>query len=191
MKVAKQNSDKELVALLKQGHSAAFNELYDRFWKILFDRAYNFLHDQQTAQDCVQDVFVSLWEHRFTLQIEIIQNYLLQAVRFQCIKAIRSNKALKDFEQRLLKTTSVILQDDGLQYKEIKIRLQQLLNALPVDHQEMFLMNREEGLTYKKIAESKSVSEKTVEKKMSVVIRQLRSFTGTLIFLLVFLVMEQ
>jgi RNA polymerase sigma-70 factor (family 1) len=186
MKLKNQNSNEELVALLKQGDAAAFNELYERFWEILFDRAYNFLHDKQTAQDCVQDIFIWLWEHRSTVKIENVQHYLLQAVRFQCIKVIRDNKATKIFEERLLRTTGTILQDDTLQYKEIKMLLQQLLNKLPSDKREIFLMNREEGLTYKQIAELKAVSVKTVEKKMSIVLKELRSVTGTLFLFFLF-----
>lgn len=51
---------------------------------------------------------------------------------------------------------------------------EQAFSTLPADEQEIFRMQREQGLTYQQIAEQKGISVKTVEKKMSHALRQLR-----------------
>ena len=167
-------SDEQLVALIGQDNEPAFRELYDRFSTSLFTKAYNFLRQEDIARDCVQEVFVWLWQHRHTVQIDHVHNYLHQAVRFQAFKSLRERKEIVALDERLHQFTQTILQDDTLQYKELKAMLKSILIALPADQRELFLLNREQGLTYKQIAELKNISVKTVEKKMSLALKALR-----------------
>ena len=167
-------SNEELVALLRQDNEPAFKELYDRFWELLFTRAYNFLRNEDSAKDCVQEVFIWLWQHRQSVHIDHVHNYLHQAVRFQALKAVKEQRSVINLDERLSHFTGIVLQDDNLQYKELKALLLSLIDTLPADQQELFLLNREQGLTYKQIAAIKNISVKTVEKKMSLALKTLR-----------------
>ena len=160
--------------LLQQDNEPAFNELYDRFWESLFTKAYNFLREEEAAKDCVQDVFIWLWQHRHSVRIENVNHYLHQAARLQAIKALKEQKKVISLDDRLTHFTGLILQDDTLGYKELKEILFKIISGLPADQQEIFLLNREQGLTYKEIAEQRNISVKTVEKKMSLALKQLR-----------------
>src|SRR5690606_1082345 len=79
------NTDKELVAKLRQGDEAALSEIYERYWDKLFVVAANRLGDQQEAEECVQDVLYKLWRLRETLFIENdnLSAYLAVGVRNQ------------------------------------------------------------------------------------------------------------
>jgi RNA polymerase sigma-70 factor (ECF subfamily) len=179
-------SSEQLVALLRQDDRPAFKELYDRFAISLLNKAYNFLRQEYIARDCVQEVFLWLWQHRNTVQIQNVNNYLHQAVRFQALKSIKEQRAVVNLDERLDQVTQTILQDDGLQHKELKSILAAMIASLPPDQQEMFLLNREEGLTYKQIAALKKVSVKTVEKKISQALKQLRPGLDEAFLLFVF-----
>jgi RNA polymerase sigma-70 factor (family 1) len=168
------HSDEQLILLLGQDNEQAFNEIYDRFWNSLFTKAYNFLRNEEAAKDCVQEVFIWLWQHRHTVKIENVNNYLHQAVRFQTFKVLKEQKQLISLDERLTEFTSMILKDESLQYKELKEIMFTILSRLPADQQEIFLLNREQGLTYKEIAEQKNISIKTVEKKMSLALKMLK-----------------
>jgi RNA polymerase sigma-70 factor (ECF subfamily) len=176
--------DTELLGLLADDREPALQELYDRYWERLFNKAYNFLHSEDAAKDCVQEVFIWLWTHRSTVQIENVNNYLHQATRFQALKALREEKAAGNFEDRLSRLTGHILASDAIEFKELKAYLENLIDQLPGDQRMIFRMHREESLTYNQIAEKLGISVKTVEKKMSLALRHLRAHTGdTLIFL--------
>jgi RNA polymerase sigma-70 factor (family 1) len=167
-------SDEQLVTLLRENNIPAFNEIYNRFWDSLFTKAYNFLRNEEAAKDCVQEVFVWLWQHRHTVQIENVNHYLHQAVRFQALKTLKAQRTTISLDDRLTHFTSIILQDDTLRYKELREIIFRIIAQLPADQQEIFLLNREQGMTYKEIAEQKNISVKTVEKKMSLALKQLR-----------------
>ena len=50
------------------------------------------LGDRAAAQDCVQEVFVYLWNRRNSLEVASLKNYIFQATRFQVFKFIRAKK---------------------------------------------------------------------------------------------------
>jgi RNA polymerase sigma-70 factor (family 1) len=177
-------ADTELVRLMADGEEPAFRELFDRYWSSLFLRANNFLDNEDAAKDCVQEVFIWLWLHRDGLDIGNMDHYLHQATRFQAFKALREQKAAGNFESRLVQFTEKIIVSDELEFKELKAFLENLINALPEDQRLIFRLHREEGLTYKEIAERLNISVKTVEKKMSLSLRYLRAHTGDVVILL-------
>lgn len=168
------HTDNELLRMLHQNDELAFAEIYNRYWKLLYSSAHNILQVKDAAQDAVQEVFISLWKRRANIQIEVLQSYLYQAVRFQVFKAIRAEKTDQDFFNRLALVTRDILFEDPVLFKELESLYQQLIHALPPDEQEIFLLNRDSGLTYKQIAEQKNISVKTVEKKMSRSLKEIR-----------------
>lgn len=167
-------SDDQLLTLLYESDELAFAEIYNRFWKSLFITANNILQMKEAAQDAVQEVFISLWKRRGEVQIGALQPYLFQAIRFQVFKAIRAEKTDQAFFNRLALITKDILTEDPLLFKELEALYTQLIHSLPKEEQEIFNMHREGGFTYKQIAEQKSISVKTVEKKMSRALKHIR-----------------
>ena len=168
------HTDNELLRMLSQNDELAFAEIYNRYWKLLYSSAHNILQVKAAAQDAVQEVFISVWKRRADMQVEALQPYLHQAVRFQVFKAIRAEKTDQEFFNRLALITRDILFEDPMLFKELETLYQQLIHALPPDEQEIFRLHRDSGLTYKQIAEQKNISVKTVEKKMSRSLRELR-----------------
>ena len=63
-------TDIQLADLLHQGDENAFNEIYKRFWKKIYNESYKRLKDTELAEDIVQDVFADLWIKRYNRSIE-------------------------------------------------------------------------------------------------------------------------
>lgn len=168
------HTDEQLVLLLCQSDELAFAEIYNRYWKALYISAHNILQVKEAAQDAVQDVFISLWKRRNDVHIGALRPYLFQAIRFQVFKAIRAEKTDHDFFNRLAMISKDILTEEPLLFKELESLYNQLIHSLPADEQEIFSLHRDGGLTYKQIAEQKNISIKTVEKKMTRALKQLR-----------------
>ncbi|WP_449437028.1 RNA polymerase sigma factor [Pedobacter steynii] len=53
--------DHELLLQLSEGSKHAFDILYNRYWKLVFNTAFKRLNNMERAQDIAQDVFVQLW----------------------------------------------------------------------------------------------------------------------------------
>lgn len=57
----RRDPDGELVVRVAQGDRAAFEALYRRYVRPVYALALRRLHDPQTAEDAVQEVFAALW----------------------------------------------------------------------------------------------------------------------------------
>ena len=177
-------SDTELLLQLKDDNSAAFTELYKRYWRSLYSIAFGILRQQQPAEDLLQDVFISLWRRRKDLNIVNLQPYLARAVKLQVLMAIRDSKAEHLFEEILPQLSVNIMADDPLLFKELHDLFIRLTGQLPEDCQEIFRLSRDEKLTYREIAARLNISVKTVEKKMSRSLHHFRTGLSRVILLL-------
>jgi RNA polymerase sigma-70 factor (family 1) len=166
--------DIRLLKLLQGGSEEAFTEIYDRYWKLLYTIAYRIIPQEEVVKDSVQEVFIALWHRRNEVNIQVLKAYLLQAVRFQVLKAIRAQKANEQFYARLATVTADIIYENPLLFKEQVHLLEEIMSTLPEDCRQIFQLSREDQLTYKQIAGQLHISEKTVEKKMSICLKHFR-----------------
>lgn len=170
------HSDEELIVLIQQDDSIAFEALYDRYWKKLYYQAARKTNSLEDAQEIVQNIFASLWLRRHQLQIESnLASYLAVAVKYKIFKylaqqykkeAFRKDTAWIDFDNST---------QDWLQFEELRVRLEQLISELPEKCQLIFKLSREDGLTYKQIAERMNISVKTVETQLSRALKKIRA----------------
>jgi len=92
------STDDQLLRHLHQSDELAFAEIFNRYWKPLYTSAHNILQVKEAAQDAVQGSFLFHYGKRRTeVQVDILQSYLHQAVRFQVFKAIRAEKQTRTF----------------------------------------------------------------------------------------------
>lgn len=166
--------DIQLLQLLQKGNEEAFAEVYNRYWKLLYTTARNIIQQEEFAKDAVQEVFIALWQRRMESNIQNLKAYLQQAVRFQILKAIRTQKTDEQFYSRLATVTADIIYENPLLFKEHEVLFREIMSTLPDDCRQIFHLSREEQLTYKQIAGQLNISEKTVEKKMSFCLKHIR-----------------
>ncbi|WP_316808950.1 RNA polymerase sigma-70 factor [Pedobacter agri] len=168
-------TDSELSNSLIQGDRFAFNQIYLRYWRTLHQKACRILKNDAEAEDIIQEVFVSLWQRREEVKVVNLKAYLNQAVKFSVLKAIRENKVSDDFYDKLAKITVDLVCEDPLVFKEMGHLIQHLIDELPEDCRTIFNLSRIDNLTYKKIAFQLGISEKTVEKKMSLSLKSIKA----------------
>lgn len=167
-------TDQQLLTFLKEANKDAFAEIYNRYWSNLYWSAYNIIKNESVAQDAVQEVFIALWQRNTEVDIQTLNAYLHQAVRFQILKAIKKQKADEQFYSRLVNITANIVYENPLHFKEQESLLKDILDTLPEDCKLIFHLSREEQMTYKQIALHLNISEKTVEKKMTLCLKHFR-----------------
>jgi RNA polymerase sigma-70 factor (family 1) len=182
-------NDKELVSLLQKDDEKAFAELYERYWKKLFFLAGKKLADPYEAEHIVQDVFLDLWRRRDSLDIqESVAGYLVVAVKYRVInaQARRYKQLLQKNEHSLLTTDLDNSTENWLILRDLQETLREQFSKLPEKCALAFSL-REDGLSYKEIARTMGVSEKTVEMHISRAFKTLRAgLDGFIIIFLVF-----
>jgi RNA polymerase sigma-70 factor (family 1) len=173
-------SDDKLGAIL-QRDDAAFNEIYERYWAVLYRAAFNVLKDEEGCLDVIQDVFVWFWENRSELKVNSVKAYLLVAVKYKVANYIRNGKVRASFYDQIPKIEgNAEFPDEVLEVKELKEMIERFVGDLPDRCQEVFQLSRKEHLTNKEIAERLGITEKTVENQMNKALKQLKKKLGKL-----------
>lgn len=86
----------------------------------------------------------------------------------------------------------IALSDDSSQKvycKEMSVIIDKTLNSLSPDIRETFLMSREEGLSYKEIAEKSNVSIKTIEYRITKALKLLTASLSDFLTILLLLLL--
>ena len=156
----------------KQSYQAIFQEFYN----MLGNYSNTIVHNSTDAEDVVQEVFIQLWNKRDTLKIETkIKYYLFTAVKNRSIEVLRKRKMHNKYVEieKNVKESVEYLGDDSEDIV-LKEKLHRSIRQLPPKCQEIFVMNKLNGLTYNEIAESLNLSSKTVENQIARALKLLR-----------------
>jgi RNA polymerase sigma-70 factor (ECF subfamily) len=179
--------DSELVHLLLQDDTNAFDELYRRYWPILFNAAFKRIKSIDLSKDITQEVFMDLWVRRGKVSIVNMQAYLLTAVRFQVLKLISLEKNNTSFIEPFEKMADSSFNADGeIIDKELFHLFETWLNTLPGKRKAIFVMHYSEKLSTKEIAERLNISQKTVQNQLGNAVQALRSSLNQYMLSLVF-----
>lgn len=171
-------SDQQLLERLASGDQAVLKHYFDSYYAALCKHGLKYVRIAEVSEEIVQEVFVNFWERRLELNISgSVSSYLYGAVRYRCINYIR-NQLPK--EQAMTESVDIAAEADlefdaDLSDQRLKVRLRQAIDDLPEKCRAIFILAKEEGLTYREIAEELEVSEKTVENQMGIALRKLRS----------------
>ena len=146
-----------------------FEELFKAYFEALCRYALNFVYDNDTSKEIVQDVFINLWNKRETLDSsKPVKSYLYTSVRNRCLNHIRDNKKFRsnilDVE---IADIDLAFEHDDFEENDLQNKIDSTLDLLPTKCRQIFELSRFEELKYKEISEKLDISIKTVEAQMS------------------------
>lgn len=163
-----QTNDNILAARIKNSNREAFGLLYKRYRKIIYFFSLRFLRDPADAEEIVQIVFVSIWEHRYQIdEKKNIKSYIYRiAVNF--IYNSLKKKAIRNkyIENELQKSESYLNPYDEIFYNDLDERIGAVISTLPPQQQKIFSFRHFEGLSHEEIAHRLDISVRTVENQI-------------------------
>lgn len=168
-----------LLSRLKTGDKTAFSMIFDAYYSDCVFFAISFTHNQDSAEEIVQDTFVKLWIEHDSIRInQSLKSYLLTIVRNKCIDLYRHNM-IKTTHADIISHGSPYYEyetDNYLLYSELQEQLESALNKLPDEISLPFKMNRNQGLKYNEIAVVLGVSVRTIEVRIGKALHMLRDY---------------
>ena len=170
------------IKLIQNGNKVEFERLYSEFFHVLYSLSFQYTSEQTIAEGIVQDTFTKLWEVRARLKPDTnIRNFLYTLAKNQCLNYLRSQKLvwkhadqLRSYELEYTINSLSQLSDSYIEFEELQSKIDEAIEKLPYDLKQVFQMSRMEDLKYREIAQKLSISEKTVEARMSKALKFLR-----------------
>ena len=182
-------SDNELIQLLKKDDNSAFTEIYNRYADSLAGFAGAKLYHLEDARDILHDIFIKLWEDRYTLVITSnLKSYLFSAVRYRVIDKIRRKVTRQDYSSMIqaASTANAHGADEIFEVKELQKNIDHALKDLPSRTKQIYELSRNKCYTISEIAQMLNISEQTVKNQLTTALKHIRQsviFTSTIAFL--------
>lgn len=175
----KNESNTELVKLLKKGDMVAFDAIYNQYCHKLHQFVFMFLKQKEDAEGIVQEVFIKIWESRNKIDVYASFESFLFTIAYNATMSLlrkrMSETKSREYLKSLQQFSSAEQIIDEIQYKELKQKVESLLKQLTPRQEEIYRLSREEGLTHEEIAQKLNISESTVNNHLVKTIKFLKS----------------
>ena len=176
------NTDIQLWQQLKNGSELAFGKLLTSYFNPLQNYGYKFVQNEAFVKDCVQEVFIEIWNRRDRITTpDSVRAYLLSCVRKRVLR--------EGYRQRILKEDeSVDLENEGSfvefspewsmieqeSLAETTHRIADAMNKLPKRQREVIYLRFYQNLERDEIAAIMDVNPQSVSNLMQVAFKSFR-----------------
>jgi RNA polymerase sigma-70 factor (family 1) len=166
--------DKKLVLHFQHDPGKAFRALFERYYKALYLAAFYYLHDDQEAEDVVQQIFVKFWEDKYYLQIQTsYKSYFYTAVRNACLNSLKKSQNQQKHpagieEEKVKLAIDFILDDEQQQI------ITQACQKIPDKSRAALELVYLQNYSYQKAAEKLGITINTLKSNLKLALKVLR-----------------
>jgi RNA polymerase sigma factor (sigma-70 family) len=164
----------------KSGDAVAFGKLAQIHYRALYNYATKFSSDSEFIRDCIQELYLELWERRaFLSETAFVKSYLLKALRHKLIKEsirlkrFKEPEELFDTDEADLSIEPLIIENEQLRH-HIK-RLNQIVSRLTKRQQEIIYLRFYQNLENEDITEIMSVGRQSVANLLYRTIKEIKN----------------
>jgi RNA polymerase sigma-70 factor (ECF subfamily) len=178
---AERLADEELMPWIGRKDAEAFEVFYDRHGGAAYSLAYRMLGDRGTAEDCIQEAFISIWRSggKFDRTRGSVRSWTLSIVRNRAIDHLRSKagKAPKltfDDDAILEARPAAELTEEEAMRLETATEVRGALSQLPDDQSKVIQLAYFGGFSQSEIASMLNVPLGTVKGRMRLGLEKIR-----------------
>jgi len=171
------NNDSEIIQLLKSGDEQAVKLIFDKYYDNLCLYAESIVKDAYIAEEVVENLFIWFWINAKDANIQTsLKCYLYRSVHNNCLKYIEKLKK----ERKLIDRMPYYYEDKELLHpltpdypvsnliiRELEEKAAAIIETLPEQCKEIYMLNRYENLSYSETATKLNISVSTVKTQMS------------------------
>lgn len=171
--------DRQLVDRLWRGDADALRRIYEKYERDLVAVATCLVGDHGAAEDCLQEVFVSIAKLPRNLKNVVnLKSYLVASVANRARSRLRSRARRNAVRADLREAGEV--SDAGkvveaAERKDEALKAFRMLDGLPDEQREVVVMHLVSGLTFAEIGQRLSVKASTVASRYRYAIEKLRT----------------
>ncbi|XOV92992.1 MAG: RNA polymerase sigma-70 factor [Bacteroidota bacterium] len=170
------DSKRQLIVQIANSDTIAFKQFFEIYYPRFYRFAFHFIKSDALAEEIVSDVFLKLWQNRKRLLfIEEIDAYFFRAIKNQSLTYLsKQSKANQDYSENSFTKLEYVQPENLMIAKELAEKIEDAISSLPERCEMIFRLIREDGMSYKNVAELLDISVKTVENQMGIAVKKLK-----------------
>lgn len=161
--------EKSFVRKIILGDQKAFSVVYDRYKPILHRFVFSILKSDELTDDSCQEIFIKIWEERAKLaEVSSFRYYLLTVGKNHSLNILKKILSEERNASLFILTCSEVSNEleEQVQTEEYQCFISAVLNTLTPQSQRVFILCRQQGLSYDEAAETMGVSRNIIKKHM-------------------------
>ncbi len=128
------------------------------FSERLFPMVARLLGSNSKAEDAIQEIMIKLWQKRKKLENHPnIKGFVILTARNYCIDLLRKKALVLEDSTSELKVLKSLNETENLEWKELNDIIYKILETLPEQQKEVFLMRDVDGYEFTEIAAALSI----------------------------------
>ena len=165
MKASKYTNDQALWAALKKGDEHALGGIFDKYVYVLYHYGIKINNDEALVEDCIQDVFLELWQRSASLSdTSSVKYYLFTCLRRRILRKLHQHRPMtvlseEDLAVTFSYETQLLEQQTSEENQE---KLKRALEMLSEKQRKVIFLKFYDKLSYEEIADIMSLSVKAV-----------------------------
>ncbi|MRG47108.1 RNA polymerase sigma-70 factor [Chitinophaga sp. SYP-B3965] len=170
-------SERELLLQLQAGDEHSFAQLYDLYSPRMFGFLLKLTKKDEAAREILQEVFIRLWEKRYTLDPDrSFRSYLFRIAENCVVDFFRKAAQDKKLGKQLMYLTSepYLHVEEGIYEREKNVILNRAINLLPPQRKRVFELCKFEGKSYKEVSLLMGISVSTISDHLLKATRAIR-----------------
>jgi len=173
-------SDGELLAFLRDDDTAAFTEIYDRYYQRVYNYILDWIKIREMTEDIVHEVFLKLWEIRGKLEIQkSFSGYLFRVCHNHMVNTTKKIAKERNLRDQLLDQYKLLPLEEQVSLEQLQKfdnLVEEALDSLPPVRRRVYELCRMQKKSYQEIADELNISQNTVRDHMSKALATLRLF---------------
>jgi RNA polymerase sigma-70 factor (ECF subfamily) len=172
-----EESDRALMARLREGDALALHRLMHSYWKPLVARARAILADEDAAADAAQQTFIALWQRRAQWrETGSVSGLLFRMVRNVALndRRTRRSRARSDAARIGSRAATPCTPLQALEERELRAALMRAIGRLPARRKQVYVLSRDHELSHQEISTLMGISPQTVANQMTLAMADLR-----------------
>ena len=161
-------ADKELAARVKDGDTAAFSMIVDRYKIRLFNVIYRMLQNKDEAEDILQETFLRVFRERERYDPTYAFSTWIYTIALNlCRNELKRKKKFRFFGLDLIKDDRKYAVEGGANKNCLSSSLEKAISSLPVKYRTVFLLREVNQLSYEEMSESLAIPLGTVKSRVN------------------------
>jgi RNA polymerase sigma factor (sigma-70 family) len=181
-------ADIEYWVQLKAGSEFALSKLVKKYFNLLQNYAYKFNQDKDFVKDCVQEVFIEIWQRRDRISVpDSVKAYLLGSVRSKIFREISRQKINRDDFETNLEDNDLLLEESfelslikQEMASELEKKVKNSLDSLPERQREVLYLQYYQNLSREEIAQIMNINAQSVSNLSQRAFKILREILGVI-----------
>jgi len=162
---------------LRNGNKAALAELFELYFSQLYNYGRKICLDEEQVKDCIQDLFLEIWNQKNKMPLLSVKAYLTKALQYKLIRINKKSQLIEAFDGNgneffdWSHETFIIKNEmDAEKVKKLLAAMQQL----PKRQQEIIYLKYYLNLSYEQICDVMNIQYQVARNQVSSAIKSLK-----------------